>query len=197
MFCTFKKVGYLFQITLILLAHLISYTCRWEDDWANKAQVGRAPPLKEKSWCWVYLHIQDPKHVLQCLVETKNRKLYKKSHWCSKGNITKQSWCMVLSVFIQSTINCYEHFVTDDPIHGQVICNSVHKYINTIITRSSVQILARVMEFSLSHAKNKSITKLNVNVHVYHGLVRMTIRASISLNIFVCNDTNLWFFSVF
>ena len=88
---------------------------------------------------------------------------------------------MVLSVFIQSTINCNEHFVTDDPI----------------ITRSSVQILAQVMEFSLSYAKNKSITKLNVNVHVYHGLVRMTIRASISLNIFVCNDTNLWFFSVF
>lgn len=104
---------------------------------------------------------------------------------------------MVLSVFIQSKINCNEHFVTDDPIHGQVICNSVHKYINCIITRSSVQILARIMEFSLSHAKNKSITKLNVNVHVYHGLVRMTIGASISLNIFVCNDTNLWFFSVF
>ena len=60
---------------------------------------------------------------------------------------------MVLSVFIQSKINCNEHFVTDDPIHGQVICNSVHKYINCIITRSSVQILARVMEFSLSHAK--------------------------------------------
>ena len=71
------------------------------------------------------------------------------------------------------------------------------KYINCIITRSSVQILAQVMEFSLSHAKNKSITKLNANVHVYHGLVCMTIRASISLNIFVCNDTNLWFFSVF
>lgn len=104
---------------------------------------------------------------------------------------------MGLSVFIQSTINCNEHFVTDDPIHGQVICNSVHKYINSIITRSSVQILAQVMEFSLSHAKNKSITKLNVNVNVYHGLVRMTIGASISPNIFVCNDTNLWFFSVF
>ena len=28
---------------------------------------------------------------------------------------------------IQSTINCNEHFVTDDLIHGQVICNSVHK----------------------------------------------------------------------
>ena len=48
MFCTFKKVGYLFQITLILLADLTSCTCRWEDDWANKAQVGRAPPLKKK-----------------------------------------------------------------------------------------------------------------------------------------------------
>ena len=195
MFCTFKKVGYLFQITLILLADLTSCTCRWEDDWANKAQVGRAPPLKKK----INVGYTCTSRILNmyCSALWKQKKLYKKSHWCSKGNITKQSWCIVLSVFIQSTINCNEHFVTDDPIHGQVICNSVHKYINSIITRSSVQILAQVMEFSLSHAKNKSITKLNVNVNVYHGLVRMTIGASISPNIFVCNDTNLWFFSVF
>ena len=128
--------------------------------WLGQQSTGwQSTTFKKKSWCWVYLHIQDPKHVLQCLVETKNRKLYKKSHWCSKGNITKQSWCIVLSVFIQSTINCNENFVTDDPIYGQVICNSVHKYINFLITRSPVQILAWVMEFSLSHAKNKSITK--------------------------------------
>lgn len=61
---------------------------------------------------------------------------------------------MVIGAFSQNTTNSNEHFVT----HAQST-NTAGVYCK--IKRSMVKVLARVIELSLSHAKDKSKTELN------------------------------------